>query len=129
MQIEITGRHMTVTPEIREFAEQKASKLTRYFDRLTGIEVKLQAENGECVVEMIAGTEHKKDIVASVRNADLFSAIDLTVDKMERQLTKYKEKLQDHRREPRTSDQFPAEIEGDDDELEEYEDTEESITL
>lgn len=50
------------------------------------------------VVEILVSAEHKHDFVARETAADLLAAVDLAVHKLERQLTKYKEKIQDHRR-------------------------------
>jgi putative sigma-54 modulation protein len=52
------------------------------------------------IVEFIAKSEHKHDFVASERNKDTLTAVDLVMAKLEGQLRKHKEKLQDHRRTP-----------------------------
>lgn len=98
MQLQITGRHMDMTAAIREYTEEKTSKLPRYFDRVSMLEV--IAEKRDHIVfevEMIAHVDHHKHIVAHSRGEDLYGCIDEAVDRMERQLTDHKEKLRNHK--------------------------------
>ena len=52
------------------------------------------------IVEFVVSAEHKHDFVASERNKDVLAAVDLVMAKLEGQLRRYKEKIQDHRRTP-----------------------------
>lgn len=102
MQIKITGKHGHVSDATQEFIKEKAEKLLHYFQRLMMIEVIVDQKEDEIVVEFLVSAEHKHDFVASERNKDLFAAVDLVMDKLERQVRRYKEKIQDHRRTPST---------------------------
>jgi putative sigma-54 modulation protein len=62
------------------------------------------------VVEFLVSAEHKHDFVAREVNSDILAAVDLVIDKLERQLSRYKEKLQDHRRRPSTGEVAGAPI-------------------
>lgn len=64
------------------------------------IEVLVDHTDGDCVVEFLVSAEHKHDFVAKERHKDLLAAIDLVLDKLESQVRRYKEKIQDHRRTP-----------------------------
>lgn len=104
MQIKITTRHGHLTEELQEHIRQKADKLTHFFQRLMMIEVLVDFQNDEMMVEFLVSAEHKHDFVASERNKDLLAAVDLVLDKLEKQVRKYKEKVQDHRRNLPTGD-------------------------
>jgi len=64
------------------------------------IEVVVDLQNDEKTVEFLVSAEHKHDFVASERNGNLLAAVDLVLEKLEKQIRKYKEKVQDHRRTP-----------------------------
>ena len=104
MQIKISTRHGHLTEETRQFIHDKADKLTHFFQRLMMIEVLVDLKDDEKFVEFLVSAEHKHDFVASERNKDLLVAVDAVLDKLERQVRKYKEKVQDHRRTPAAGD-------------------------
>jgi putative sigma-54 modulation protein len=104
VQIKISARHGHLHEATQEFIREKANKLTHYFQRLTMIEVIVDLKEEEKVVEFLVSAEHKHDFVASERNKDILAAVDLVLDKLERQVRKYKEKIMDHRRTPAAGD-------------------------
>jgi putative sigma-54 modulation protein len=109
VQVKIAARHGHLHEDTTRVIREKASKLLHYFDRLTIIEVTVDLrQKEEKVVEVLVSAEHKHDFVASERHAELLSAVDAAVEKMERQLKRYKEKIQDHRRDPSAGDGAPA---------------------
>ena len=92
MQIRVTGRHVEVTDEVRDYVTDKASKLPRYYDRIHEIEVVLDHESEQFTAEMIVRADRKNTFIASETGPDTFALVDLIVEKIERQLTKHKEK-------------------------------------
>ena len=99
MQIKISARHGHLGEATQQFIREKAEKLLRYFERLTLIEVTVDLSNEQQKrVEFVVSAEHKHDFVASESNPDILAAVDLVVDKLERQVRRYREKIQDHRR-------------------------------
>jgi putative sigma-54 modulation protein len=100
VQITISARHGHLSDATQQFIREKAQKLLHFFQRLTMIEVTVDLKEDSKVVEFVVSAEHKHDFVASERNHDLLAAVDLVVDKLERQLRRYKEKIQDRRRTP-----------------------------
>ena len=92
MQINVTSRHMNLSPELRSYAEKKAESLVKYYDRISSIDVVLEAEGGRTTVEIIAHAEHKNTFVAREVGDDAHALIDVVRDKLERQLKKHKEK-------------------------------------
>jgi putative sigma-54 modulation protein len=94
MQIEISGHHVEVTPALREYVATKLEKLSRHFDHITNTHVTLTVEKSRQRADAqihVSGA----DIVASSESEDMYSAIDTMSDKLDRQLIKYKEKIQD----------------------------------
>lgn len=100
MNLTISGHHLEVTPAIREYVQGKLERITRHFDHVIGITVILGIDN-------IATKEkrQKAEINLQVKGKglhaesfaeDLYAAIDTLVDKMDRQVIKHKDKLQDH---------------------------------
>lgn len=101
MQIKISARHGHLNEATQQFIQEKAEKLLHFFNRLTMIEVTVDLQNPEQkVVEFVVQAEHKHDFVAREGHADVLAAVDKTLDKLEGQLRRYKEKIQDHRRTP-----------------------------
>ena len=102
MQVKISSRHGHVSEETQAHIREKAEKLLHYFGRLMMIEVLVDLREDESMVEFLVSAEHKHDFVASARHPDLLAAVDMVLDKLESQVRKYKEKIQDHRRRPAT---------------------------
>jgi putative sigma-54 modulation protein len=82
----------------QEYIKRKAEKLLTYFERVTAIHVTVTYENGGVRVEILVDAEHKHNFVANERGDDVTPTFDVTLHKMEQQIRKYKEKIQDHRR-------------------------------
>jgi putative sigma-54 modulation protein len=102
VQIKISARHGHLNETSQQFIREKAEKLLHFFERLTSIEVTVDLKDDIKIVEFIVSAEHKHDFVARESNADIVVAVDLVVEKLEGQLRRYKEKIQDHRRRPST---------------------------
>ena len=98
MEVKVAGKHLEITPAIRAYGEEKASKLTRYYDRVTSIEVVAdKAENHTYDIQVIVYVERHDPFIAHTRHEDLYAGIDDAVNKMERQLTDHKEKLRNRK--------------------------------
>jgi putative sigma-54 modulation protein len=99
VQIQITTRHGHVSDATQEKIRGKVERLTRYLDRLTQLEVLVDLERPEAPrIDLKAAAEHKHDFKATAEAEELFAAVDLVVEKMEQQLRKYKERVQDRHR-------------------------------
>lgn len=99
MVITVSGKHLEITPAIREYAEGKVAKLPRYYDRVTAIDVLADKSNhnGSVEVEIIVHVEKSAPFVVKVTFDDLYACIDQAVDKLERQLTDHKEKIRNRK--------------------------------
>lgn len=100
VQIKVTTRHGHLSDEHQEMIREKAGRLLHHFPRLMQIEAIVDVKDGDKVVELKANAEHKHDFVATERSKDLVTALDLVVDKLDQQIRKYKDKIQDHRHTP-----------------------------
>lgn len=106
MQIVVTARHGHLSAEHKQEVETKVSKLLHYFNRVEAINVTLNLEHqhGPKDAEIQLNAEHKHDFIAKETDNDVFIALDKAIVKMEHQIRKYKEKIQDHRRAPAMGD-------------------------
>ena len=95
MKKNIRGDKLVVTDSIKSYIEEKIDKLTKYFDN-DEIEAKIviKVANNKEIIEVTIPT-NKYTLRAEERNDDLYAAIDLVVDKLERQIRKNKTKLND----------------------------------
>jgi putative sigma-54 modulation protein len=98
VQIKISARHGPLSDANQQFIRDKAEKLLHYFQRIMMIEVLVDFKEDDTLVEFLVSAEHKHDFVASERHKDVLTAVDLVLHKLEQQVRKYKEKIQDHRR-------------------------------
>lgn len=99
MQIQITARHGHLSDASRAKITAKVEKLARVFERLLAIEVTVDLEHEQNpTVDMRVSAEHKHDFVATEQSTSLMAALDAVIHKLEQQLRKYKEKVQDHHR-------------------------------
>ena len=96
MNLNISGHHLEVTPAIREYVIAKLERVTRHFDHVIDVGVILSVEK---LQQKIEATVHVrgKDIHVEAIDADMYAAIDALADKLDRQVLKHKEKVQDHR--------------------------------
>ncbi|MBI1372625.1 MAG: ribosome-associated translation inhibitor RaiA [Phycisphaera sp.] len=92
MEFKISGRHLDITPAIHEYAHKKTERLHRYYDRIQEISVVIDQHDREFEVEVIVDVEHHDPFVAKRANIDLYAGIDVTMDRIERQLHDHKEK-------------------------------------
>ena len=100
MNLTISGHHLDVTPALREYVLTKLDRVTRHFDQVVDITVLLSVEkNREKERRQRAEvTVHVKgkDIFVEQSHEDLYAAIDQLMDKLDRQVCRYKDKVQDH---------------------------------
>lgn len=98
MNLNITGRHVEVTPAIRDYVTSKLDRVIRHFDNVTSVAVILSVEKLKQNAEVTLHVRGK-DIFVESDDADLYAAIDTMTDKLDRQVQKYKQKQADHNHE------------------------------
>ena len=95
MQIDLTGHHVEVTPALRGYVNEKMQKISRHFDHVISAHVVMTVEKHQNAAEatlLAAG----KSLFATATDPDMYAAIDSLVDKLDRQVRRYKERLHDH---------------------------------
>ena len=114
MQLEISTRHGHLSEPTQEKLRTKVEKLSRFFERLTSIEVVVdlkEADNPR--VDIKVSAEHKHDFASHDQSGSLWGSVDIAVQKLEQQLRKYKQKVQDkHRNRDVRRQEVAAEPEG-----------------
>ncbi len=91
MNLSISGHHLEVTPALREYVTGKLERIRRHFDQVIDVNVFLSVDKLQQKAE-IALHVRGKDLFAEAVDADLYAAIDALVDKLDRQVLKYKDK-------------------------------------
>jgi putative sigma-54 modulation protein len=100
MNLTISGHHLEVTPALREYVLTKLERITRHSDQVVDINVLLSVENlkekerrqkAEVTVHVKG-----KDIFVEQAHEDLYAAIDQLMDKLDRQVCRHKDKVQEH---------------------------------
>jgi putative sigma-54 modulation protein len=107
VQVKISVRHGHLGDDTQRTLREKAEKLPHLFERLTMIEITVdlaRTADDRCHVEFVVQAEHKHDFVARESHQDVVAACDLALGKVQAQLRRYKEKIQDHRRTPSVGD-------------------------
>ena len=99
VQLNIAIRHGHISDETKSKVNQKLDKLGRFFERLTSVVLTVDLKDPHCpVVQLNVSAEHKHDFVAQADSDNLLTAVDTVVQKVEQQLRKYKERVQDKHR-------------------------------
>jgi putative sigma-54 modulation protein len=99
VQITISTRHGQLSDATQAKIQGKVERLSRYFERLSSIDVTVDLGNQELAsVDVRVSAEHKHDFVATEQAASLMAAVDGAVHKLEQQLRKYKERVQERHR-------------------------------
>jgi len=94
----ISSKHIEITEAIRKHAEEKASKLPKYYNSINQVEVIIDGSQGSNTsVEIIARAEHSKVFVGTQTGEDAYRCIDMAIHKLERQLRRAKSKERDNK--------------------------------
>lgn len=99
MKLEMTGRHVAVTPALKTFARTKLRKIDRLLDGPTQAHVILTVEKHRHIAEIVV-TARSIKLSARESTQDMYSSMGECVDKLERQARKHKEKYEERRRRP-----------------------------
>lgn len=96
MNLNLTGRHLEITPAIREYVGSKLDKVKRHFDSVIDVNVILSVDK---LVQKAEATVHisGKSIHAETEDSNLYAAIDALFDALDRQVLKHKEKFEARR--------------------------------
>lgn len=93
--VTITGRHVLVTESMKDYALEKLSKLERFSPRLIDVSVTMDIQKIEQRVDIVIRFNNMK-IKSHASSSDMYASIDMAVDKLQHQIRKYKNKIQNH---------------------------------
>ena len=96
--VTLTARQVQVPKALREYAEEKAERLTRFEDRIRKVRIILSPDGGAFRAEMQVSMTRGAKVVGEATGTAFPEALDLAVDRVERQLAREKERLQERRR-------------------------------
>ena len=97
MNLQVSGHHLEVTPALRSYVESKIGRITRHFDHVIDAHVILTGNKTRQKAEVTLHVRGK-DLHCECEDGDLYAAIDLLSDKLDRQVVKYKEQRYESRR-------------------------------
>ena len=97
MNLQISGHHLEITPAIHDYVTGKLERVTRHFDNVIDVNVILSVDKLKQKAEVTVHLSGKVVFVEST-DEDLYAAIDSLADKLDRQIQKHKQKIQDHHR-------------------------------
>jgi len=110
MNLTLTGVHLEITPAIRAYVLAKLDRVNRHFDHVIDVNVVLSVDKLRKKVEANVHVRGK-DIHAEAVVPDMYAAIDMLADKLDRQVLKYKEKISAHRADRETIERSLATLE------------------
>jgi putative sigma-54 modulation protein len=96
MHIDIRALHSDVTDGIKEYILERGQRIERYFGGVTRCEFVLGQDAKDHVVDIKVHGPRRSDLTASSSHEDLHAAIDLAMDKIERQVRRLKERFKEH---------------------------------
>ena len=96
MNLSVSGHHLEVTPSLRSYVQSKIGRVTRHFDHVIDAHVILTADKLRQKAEVTLHVRGK-DLHCECEEQDLYAAIDLLADKLDRQVLRYKDKRHDKR--------------------------------
>lgn len=96
MQLNVTGHHIDITPALRGYVEKKLERIERHFEQVIDVHCVLSVEKLRQKAEATLRVSGNA-IYADSTEENMYAAIDLLTDKLDRCVKKHKEKLTDHR--------------------------------
>ena len=94
-KIQVTGRHIQVTDAMKDYALEKISKIERFMNRIIDVNVIMDIQKLDHHVEIILKAGNLK-VTSQASTTDMYASIDKAVDRLQKQLLRYKTKIQDH---------------------------------
>ena len=105
MNLKISGHHLEITPAIHDYVTGKLERVIRHFDNVIDVNVILSVDKLKQKAEVTVHLSGK-DVFVEAIDEDLYAAVDGLVDKLDRQIQKHKQKVQDHHRGEKASIQM-----------------------
>jgi putative sigma-54 modulation protein len=99
MNLHLTGRHVDITPAIRDYVTAKLTRINRHFDHVIDVNVIMTVDKLDQKIEANVHLSGK-DIHVQSSEEDMYAAIDSLIDKLDRQVIRHKERFQGGRNTP-----------------------------
>jgi len=99
-QFQLSARHVEVPKALREYAKEKAERLSRFEDRIRKVRVVLSPDGGAFRAEMSVSMTRGAKVIGEATGTGFPEALDLAVDRVERQLAREKERVTARRKTP-----------------------------
>jgi ribosome hibernation promoting factor len=99
MQLSVTFRHMEPSEALKIYIQERCNKLTKYIDKPLESQVALSIQKFRHIVEVVINANGIR-IAGQESHEDMYAAIDLVMDKIERQVKKYRQKIRKHKPSP-----------------------------
>jgi putative sigma-54 modulation protein len=112
MGLTVTFRHFEPNDALKSYSEEKVQKIERYVSNMNEANVILSLEKRRHIAEVIVYVNKGKITAKEVSEDNMYSAIDLVMDKIERQVRKYKNKLTSHKDQHRKAKHNILSLEG-----------------
>jgi len=93
MKIKISERHTDTSEPLRSYVVEKTEALERFFDRIVSVDVVLSVEEQRQIADFHAHLTNRKLISAREESTDMYASIDRAIDRLKRQLLKFKDQL------------------------------------
>jgi putative sigma-54 modulation protein len=97
MQVQITGRHMELSPALKERADKELSQFERYFENIVYCHLRFEEEKVGHAATMEVKV-HGEVLTVTAKGENAFAALELATDKMKRRLKDYKTRLKERKR-------------------------------
>ncbi len=97
MKIKIAGRHIDASGALQQYVVEKTEALERYFDRIISVDVVLSVEKERQIADFQAHLTNRKQIHAREESNDMYGSIDKAIDRLRRQMVKFKDQLHEFR--------------------------------
>lgn len=97
MQLQFTGLNLEITNALKDFTSEKFQKLNRFAELISSVHIMFNIDKVRQKVEAKVNLHGSEIVAHSESENNMYEAIDSLVDKLVRQLTKYKEKHENHR--------------------------------
>jgi putative sigma-54 modulation protein len=97
MQITVSARHIDLSQKLRSYAEEKAAKFARFYDRVQSAEIVFDQEGLEHRCDIIVRGDHHTTFVAKELHENPYAAFDMAEKDLERQLNRHKERFRNRK--------------------------------
>lgn len=97
MQYNITGKHLDISQAMRDYVEEKLARIEGHHDKITSAQITLKTDSHQKVAEGTLHVTSGKTFHGDAAHDDMYAAIDLLADKLDKQVRRHKRKITDHR--------------------------------